>query len=129
MSEKGVIVCFSRELVFCILLAGSMPPELGNLAALQQLYLGGNKLSGESLDNSLAFPITYFEVFGNVPRRWLGAIQLLDPQKDLFGFLTCQLIHVQLKLLQLGEASQLLGYGPCKAQRSRKREIVVTLIQ
>ena len=33
--------------------------------------------------------------------------------------LTCQPIQVQLKLPQVGEASQLLGYWPCKKWRSR----------
>ena len=36
--------------VFFVLLAGSIPPELGNLAALKELYLGENQLNGESLD-------------------------------------------------------------------------------
>lgn len=35
-------------------------------------------------------------------------------------FLTCQLVVVQPKLLQVGEASQLLGDGSCAKQYSGK---------
>ena len=33
--------------MFFLLLSGRIPPELGNLAALRQLYLGRNQLTGE----------------------------------------------------------------------------------
>ena len=48
-SEAGGTVSASARgrFVFAVVLAGPIPPELGNLAALQQLDLGGNQLSGE----------------------------------------------------------------------------------
>lgn len=56
--DPSIACSSSRDEPFCVFLAnflfalfpGSIPSELGNLAALKGLYLGGNKLSGESLD-------------------------------------------------------------------------------
>ena len=42
-------------------LASSISPERRNLATMKQLHLRGNKLSRESLDKVLAFPITCWE--------------------------------------------------------------------
>lgn len=44
------VLLLPAELVFAVVLAGPIPPELGNLAALQEeLNLWGNKLHGESV--------------------------------------------------------------------------------
>lgn len=37
-----------RLIRIVLLLAGSIPPELGQLAALEKLYLGRNRLTGET---------------------------------------------------------------------------------
>ena len=50
---------FPAEIAFDCLLAGPIPPELGNLTALKYLYLDGNQLSGESVRQ---VPITFSTV-------------------------------------------------------------------
>ena len=44
--QKRVIFFLFPRIRFALLLTGSIPPELGNLAALEILSLGGNQLSG-----------------------------------------------------------------------------------
>lgn len=47
---------FAAEVRFALSLAGSIPPELGNLASLGTFFLNDNLLSGESLRASVQFP-------------------------------------------------------------------------
>lgn len=52
LAARMNLFCFPGQLLM-FSVPGSIPPELGNLAALKRLYLGVNKLSGKSPDERL----------------------------------------------------------------------------
>lgn len=89
--------------------AGSIPPELGNLATLQRLHLGSNQLSGTSLvSRGKNIP----SVNGGENRVWC-LCETLHPKTEVCPptSLTCELVPIEPKHLQLNQLSQLLGDG------------------
>ena len=45
--RRGIVLVFPAELIFALLLAGPIPPELGDLRELQELWLNQNQLTGD----------------------------------------------------------------------------------
>lgn len=48
LEAGGKLLSLARSFRVCSFAAGTIPPELGNLAALESLHLDGNQLSGEA---------------------------------------------------------------------------------
>ena len=44
--KRGIVLKYPVDYVCDLVLAGPIPPELGNLKELQELYLFANKLTG-----------------------------------------------------------------------------------